>query len=77
MITLTNPQYRVISDHHFAAVRQNIVNNQKAFFAHKAYQPGDVIANFSSSQVLSEPTYLTVQLMSTGISYCSPSICSI
>jgi len=62
MITLTNPQYRVISDHHFAVVRQNLVNNQKAFFAQMSYQPGDVITNFSSGQVLNEPTYLTVQV---------------
>ena len=62
MITLTNPQYRVISDHHFAAVRQNLVNNQKAFFAQQSYQPGDIITNFSAGQVLSEPTYLTVQV---------------
>jgi hypothetical protein len=62
MITLTNPQYRVISDHHFAVVRQNLVNNQKAFFAQQSYQPGDIITNFSAGQVLSEPTYLTVQV---------------
>ena len=62
MITLTNPQYRVISDHHFAVVRQNLVNNQKAFFAQMSYQPGDVITNFSAGQILAEPTYLTVQV---------------
>src|SRR5438552_12910980 len=62
MITLTNPEYRVISDHHFAVVRQNLVNNQKAFFAQTSYQPGDVITNFSAGQVLNEPTYLTVQV---------------
>ena len=62
MITLTTPEYRVISDHQFAVVRQNLVNNQKAFFAQRSYQPGDVIADFSAGQVLSEPTYLTVQV---------------
>ena len=62
MITLTNPQYRVISDHHFAVVRQNLVNNQKAFIAQTSYQPGDVIANFSAGEILNEPTYLTVQV---------------
>src|ERR1700759_2657509 len=62
MITLTNPQYRVVSDHHFAVVRQNIVNNQKAFFAQRPYKAGDVIANFSAGDMLSEPTYLTVQV---------------
>src|SRR5215831_8308621 len=62
MITHTDPQYRVISDHHFAAVRQNLVNNQKAFFAQMSYQPGDIIATFSAGRILSEPTYLTVQV---------------
>ena len=62
MITITNPQYRIVSDHQFAVVRQNLVNNQKAFFAQQAYQPGDVITSFSAGAVLSEPTYLTVQV---------------
>ena len=62
MITLTNPQYRIISDHHFAVVRQNLVNNQKAFFAQRSYQPGEIIINFSAGDILSEPTYLTVQI---------------
>ena len=62
MITLTNPEYRVISEHNFAIVRQNLVNNQKAFFAQLSYHPGDIIADFSAGQILSEPTYLTVQI---------------
>lgn len=62
MVTATNPSYRIVSDHIFAVVRQNIVSNQKAFFARKAYQPGDVVAEFSAGQILSEPTYLTVQV---------------
>ena len=62
MVTLTNPQYRIVSDHHFAAVRQNIVDNQKAFIARLSYKPGDVIAEFSAAQTFAEPTYLTVQV---------------
>ena len=62
MITHTDPQYRVISDHHFAVVRQNVTNNQKAFFAQMSYQPGDIIATFSAGRILPEPTYLTVQV---------------
>ena len=62
MITNISSNYRVISDHSFAAVRQNIVNNQKAFFAQRTYQPGDVVIEFSARQVLSEPSYLTVQV---------------
>ena len=62
MITLTNPEYRVISDHQFAVVRQNLANNQKAFFAQRSYSPGDVVADFSAGAILPEPTYLTVQV---------------
>ena len=62
MITNISSNYRVISDHSFAVVRQNIVNNQKAFFAQRTYQPGDVVLAFSAKQVLSEPSYLTVQV---------------
>lgn len=62
MITLTNPQYRVISDHQFAVVRQNLTNDQKAFFAQLSYSPGDVVADFSAGAILHEPTYLTVQV---------------
>lgn len=62
MSTLTNPSYRLISDHQFAVVRQNLVNNQKAFFAQVAYHPGDVVADFFAGAVLEEPTYLTVQV---------------
>jgi hypothetical protein len=62
MITATNPSYRVVSDHVFAVVRQNIDNNQKAFFAQRTYAPGQVVADFSAGNILSEPTYLTVQV---------------
>lgn len=62
MVTATNPSYRLVSDHVFAVVRQNIVNNQKGFFAQLSYHPGDVVAEFSAGKMLSEPTYLTVQV---------------
>ena len=62
MITNISSHYRIISDHSFAVVRQNIVNNQKAFFAQRTYQPGDVVLAFSAKQLLSEPSYLTVQV---------------
>lgn len=62
MVTATNPGYRLVSDHVFAAVRKNIESNQNAFFAQRSYSPGEVIAEFNSSFVLKEPTYLTVQI---------------
>ena len=62
MITATNPSYRLVSDHVFAAVRQNVQSSQKAFFAQRSYQPGDLVAEFYAGAVLKEPTYLTVQI---------------
>lgn len=62
MVTATNPNYRLVSDHIFAVVRQNIVNNQKGFFANRSYKPGEMVAEFSAGDILSEPTYLTVQI---------------
>src|SRR6188768_1385916 len=62
MITATSSTYRLISDHSFAAVRQNIANDQKAFFAQRAYMPGEVLAVFSAGEIHSRPSYLTVQV---------------
>ena len=62
MITTTNPSYRLVSDHNFAVVRQNIDNNQKAFFAQRKYDAGQVVAEFSAGKIMSTPTYLTVQV---------------
>lgn len=62
MITDISSNYRIISDHSFAAVRENIANNQKAFFAQQSYQPGDTVIEFSAKLVVSEPSYLTVQV---------------
>lgn len=62
MVTATHSGYRLISDHVFAAVRQNLVSNQKAFFAQRTYKPGEVVAYFSAGAILNEPTYLTVQV---------------
>jgi len=62
MVTLTNPHFRLISDHLFGQVRQNFQINQKFFFARKSFKPGDVIIKFSAGEILEEPTYLTIQL---------------
>ncbi|RYZ85162.1 MAG: SET domain-containing protein-lysine N-methyltransferase [Proteobacteria bacterium] len=62
MVTVTQPRYRTVSDQVFAAVRQDTVSNEKAFFAQRTYQPGDVVADFSAGAILNEPTYLTVQI---------------
>jgi hypothetical protein len=62
MDTLTPPAYRMISNHIIAEVRQKLSNAQNALFALRAYQPGDVIANFTAGSISAEPTYLTVQV---------------
>lgn len=62
MITPTSADYRTISDHTFAVVRQNIINDQKGFFAQQAYQPGDIVTSFSAREIVTEPSYLTVQV---------------
>lgn len=62
MVSLTTPTYRLVSDHVFAVVRQNIANDQKAFFAQRAYQPGEILSVFHAGEVLQYPSYLTVQV---------------
>lgn len=62
METLINPNYRFISDHVFAQVRQSFSNKQNALFAKQLFQPGEMIAEFSAGSIASEPTYLTVQI---------------
>lgn len=62
MDTISSPAYRIISNHVIAEVRQKISNQQNALFALRAYQPGEVIAEFSAGTISAEPTYLTVQI---------------
>lgn len=62
MVTATIPTYRLISDHSFAAVRQNIANDQKAFFAQRRYEAGEILSRFSAGEVHDKPSYLTVQV---------------
>jgi UDP-N-acetylmuramoyl-tripeptide--D-alanyl-D-alanine ligase len=40
---------------------EKVLDSHKAFFANQSYQQDDVIANFSASQILTKPTYLTIQ----------------
>ena len=62
MDTLTAPAYRIISNHHFAEVRQKISNKQTALFALRFFEAGEIIADFSAGTISAEPTYLTVQV---------------
>ncbi|HEY0731061.1 MAG TPA: SET domain-containing protein-lysine N-methyltransferase [Chitinophagaceae bacterium] len=62
MSILTNPAYRVISNHGIAEMRQRLSNEQNALFALRSFQPGEVIAEFWAGTIAAEPTYLTVQV---------------
>ncbi len=62
MRTLTNPNYRIISTHGIAEMRQKLANEQNALFALQSFQPGEMIAEFWAGTIAAEPTYLTVQI---------------
>lgn len=62
MVTPPDSSYRLISDHQFAAVRINLANHQKGFFAQQSYRAGDVVTAFGAAAVLPTATYLTVQI---------------
>ena len=62
MDILTTPEYRIISDHGIAEMRQRYFNHQNALFALQSFQPGEMIAEFWAGTIAAEPTYLTVQI---------------
>lgn len=62
MPTITNPNYRIVSDHGIAEVRRRLINDQNALYALQSFQPGEVIAEFGAGTIAAEPTYLTVQV---------------
>jgi SET domain len=78
---------QLISTHHFGEVWLNPIDGQKSFFATRAFKPGDVICDLSTGRILSQPTYLTVQLSDTDhfmlqpehLQYinhsCNPNVC--
>ena len=41
---------------------EKVLEERKAYFAEQQYLAGDVISDFSASQILKHPTYLTIQL---------------
>ena len=55
----------LISTHNFGEVWLNPLDGQKSFFATRAFKAGDVICTLSTGRILSQPTYLTVQLNDT------------
>ena len=62
MESVTSKDYRIISNHGIAEVRQQIVNNQNKLVALRSFQPGEIISEFAAGTISAEPTYLTVQV---------------
>lgn len=62
MITLTNSDYRLISDHGVAEVKLLLSNNQKTLYAKRPYKAGEIFAEFKAKEIFSKPNYLTFQL---------------
>lgn len=62
MESLTSRDYRIISTHEFAEVRQQLSNNQKTLVSLRNYRPGKLISEFTAGIISNEPTYLTVQI---------------
>jgi hypothetical protein len=66
MIVTTSPQaaVRVISNHVFAEIIENLESKQKALYSVRSFKKGELISPFSAGKIYSRPNYLTVQ---TGI----------
>jgi hypothetical protein len=66
MIVTTTPQapVKIISNHGFAEIVENLETKQKALFTTRSFRKGEVISAFGGSLVFTRPNYLTVQ---TGI----------
>jgi len=63
--TATKTNYRIISNHGFAEIMQNEINGEKSLHSITPFNAGDIICNFSGEKILSQPTYLTVQIAET------------
>jgi hypothetical protein len=63
-LSTINPEPRLLSNHGWAQVWQSPVTGHKSLLSAEAFQPGDIICSFTAGEILSVPTYLTVQ---TGI----------
>lgn len=62
MDSILNSQYRVISNHEIAEIRQRIANGQNSLFALRSFNKGEQISPLSAGTTSDTPTYLTMQL---------------
>ena len=57
-----SPAFRLLSDNVFAQVWENETTGEKALISTKTFVSGETICSFKAGEILSRPTYLTVQL---------------
>ena len=56
--------FRVLSNEGFVSVQESLLTGQKALFANRPFQAGDLLCSFSDQGVFAKPERLTLQ---TGI----------
>lgn len=59
---ILHQEYTLVSEHTVAAVWFNINNKHHSLHAMRHFAPGERITAFSAAAVLSNPTYLTIQV---------------
>jgi hypothetical protein len=59
--TPSEEAYRLLSNHGFAEVKENLLSGQKALFSLQQFSAGEVITQFSAAEIRTTPNYLTVQ----------------
>jgi hypothetical protein len=55
-------EHRVISDHEFCQVREDLKTGQRGLFANHNFDKGQVLVKFNASKMQDFPDHLTVQL---------------
>ena len=64
-MSLSNPittDKQVVQRYAFAEILRNTATGQQQLSALQSYQPGDVLSSFHAGEMVSTPTYLTVQV---------------
>ena len=63
--TIASESFILVETHAIGEVRKNKTSNQLAFFANREFFAGEIITTFGAREILSSPTYLTVQISDT------------
>ncbi len=59
--SLASSRIHIISNHGFAEICHNTINNQKSLHATIPFSKGDVLRQFEAREIKNTPDYLTVQ----------------